>query len=221
MKSQEETGAMIEKLIDAMADMREQEALSIAQGLLASGEDPLALLASCRDAMSIVGDRFEKGEYFLPELVLAAEVLRQIADLVTQQAGPQSIHSGRQAGKIIFGSVQGDIHDIGKNIVIFMLEANGFEVRDLGIDVPAERFVESIWEFEPEVVGLSGFMTVAFDAMRMTIKAIETAGLRDRVKVMIGGGMVDEHIRAYTGADAYGKDAVAAVSLAQEWCGGK
>jgi 5-methyltetrahydrofolate--homocysteine methyltransferase len=124
-------------------------------------------------------------------------------------------------GKVLIGTVKGDIHDIGKNIVTFMLDASGFEVRDLGVDVPAEKFVEAIKEFQPQVVGLSGFLTLAFDAMKETIGAIQAAGLREGRKIMIGGGPVSEEVRNYTGADGYGKDAMAGVSLAKQWLGVK
>jgi 5-methyltetrahydrofolate--homocysteine methyltransferase len=201
--------------------MREPEALKIAQELLEAGEEPLRILVLCREAMSIVGQRFEGGEYFLPELVFAGEMLRQIAEMVKPHIPSGSAVEGEHRAKVLIGTVQGDVHDIGKNIVVFMLEVNGFEVHDLGIDVPAGRFVEAIREIGPGVLGLSGFMTVAFDAMKETIEEVERAALRDQVKIMIGGGMVDEHIRAYTGADAYGSDAMAAVSLAQRWAGGK
>ncbi|MEM2546994.1 MAG: cobalamin-dependent protein, partial [Candidatus Bathyarchaeia archaeon] len=121
--------------------------------------------------------------------------------------------------KVVIGSVAGDIHDIGKNIVVFMLEANGFEVYDLGVDVPPEKFVEKIKETGATIVGLSGFLTLAFDSMKQTVEAIKKAGLRDKVKIMIGGGQITEEIRQYTGADAYGRDAMAAVALAKKWVG--
>ena len=111
----------------------------------------------------------------------------------------------------------GDIHDIGKDIVVFMLDINGFEVFDLGVDVPAEKFVESIKETGVSIVALSGFLTLAFDAMKKTVEAIEGVGLRDKVKIMIGGGQIDDEIRKYFGADAYGRDAMAGVSTAKEW----
>ena len=117
----------------------------------------------------------------------------------------------------MIGTVKGDIHDIGKNIVIFLLEANGFEVRDLGIDQPPEKFVEAIREFDPQVVGMSGLLTLAFDSMKKTVQAIEAAGLREKVRIMIGGGQVTEKVREYTGADAYGPDAVAGMKLARQW----
>jgi methanogenic corrinoid protein MtbC1 len=210
---------MSHQLVDAIADMREQEALSAVQELLVSGTDPMTVLALCRDAMTIVGERFESGEYFLPELVLAGEMLSQIADIVKPRIQSDATTESPQSAKVLLGTVQGDLHDIGKNIVGFMLDVNGIDVHDLGIDVPVERFVEAIEKEKPDVVGLSGFLTVAFEAMKETIEAIEKAGLRNQVKIMIGGGMVDEHIRAYTGADAYGRDAMAAVSLVEKWSG--
>ena len=120
---------------------------------------------------------------------------------------------------MVLGTVQGDLHDIGKNIVTFMLEINGFRVIDLGIDVPIANFIESIKEHKPQVVGLSGFLTLAFDAMKKTVEAINEAGLRNNIKIMIGGGQMDDEIKKYVKADAYGKDAIAAVNLCREWLG--
>jgi 5-methyltetrahydrofolate--homocysteine methyltransferase len=120
---------------------------------------------------------------------------------------------------VLIGTVEGDIHDIGKDIVVFMLDVNGFEVMDLGIDVPVQKFVDAVKEFKPAVVGLSGFLTLAFDAMKATVEALAKAGLRDKVKIMIGGGQIDDQVRKYTGADAYGADAMAGVALAKGWIG--
>jgi 5-methyltetrahydrofolate--homocysteine methyltransferase len=206
---------MASALVEAMADMREEDALRLAKEMLDRGIDPLAVLNECREAMAVVGQRFQAGECFVPELIFAGEMLRQISDMVkpklAQMVGP------RKLGRVIIGTVEGDIHDIGKNIVTFMLDVNGFDVRDLGVDVPVAKFIEAIKEFDPQVLGLSGFLTLAYDPMKNTVRALEEAGLRHRVKVMIGGGQVDENIRQYTGADAYGKDAMAAVSLAKAW----
>jgi 5-methyltetrahydrofolate--homocysteine methyltransferase len=126
----------------------------------------------------------------------------------------------KSRGKVLIGTIEGDIHNIGKNIVTFMLDANGFDVLDLGVDVPAQKFTEAIRDFQPQVVGLSGFLTLAFDVMKETIMTIKEAGLRDKVKIMIGGGQMDEQVKIHTGADAYGKDAMAAVTLAKNWIGG-
>ena len=122
-------------------------------------------------------------------------------------------------GKVVMGTVAGDIHDIGKDIVVFMLDVSGFEVYDLGVDVPAQKFVEKIKESGAPIVGLSGFLTLAYDSMKQTVEAIKDAGLRDKVKVMIGGGQITEDVMKYTGADAFGKDAVVGVSLAKKWAG--
>ena len=206
-------------LIDAMANMREDEAVRVAQQILQSGEDPLRVLEASREAMAIIGKRFEEGEYFLPELILAGEMLKTISTMAQEKLG-KGVKIDR-SGKVLIGTVQGDIHDIGKDIVVFMLDSAGFEVLDLGIDVPHEKFVEAIKEFQPRVVGLSGFLTLAFDSMKTTVEAIREAGLRDQVKIMIGGGQMDEHVKEYCGADAYGADAVAAVSLSRQWIGGE
>jgi 5-methyltetrahydrofolate--homocysteine methyltransferase len=123
----------------------------------------------------------------------------------------------KKIGKVIIATVAGDIHDIGKDLVVFMLDISGFEVYDLGIDVPVQTIVGKIKETGATVVGLSGFLTLAFDAMKETIDAIKAEGLRDNLKIMIGGGQIDDEVKKYTGADAYGKDAMAAVTLAKGW----
>jgi len=210
---------MSKELTDAMATMKEQEAISIAKDLIDKGEDPLKIFASCRAAMEIVGSRFEKGEYFLPELMMSGEILRQISELL-KPLMKEDAKTGGDAGKVIIATVQGDIHDIGKDIVVLMLDVNGFDVLDLGIDVPPAKIIEAIKDFKPQVVGLSGFLTVAFDSMKETVEQIKAAGLRDDIKIMIGGGQIDEEIRKYAGADAYGADAMAAVNLSKEWIGG-
>jgi methanogenic corrinoid protein MtbC1 len=206
---------MSKKLVDAMVNMKEKEAVAIAKELIDKGEDPIKILGACREAMDTVGKRFEKGEYFLPELVMAGEMLKQISDIVKPKmtGGVET----KKLGRVIIGTVEGDIHDIGKDIVVFMLDVNGFEVIDLGIDVAVQKFVDAIKSSKASVVGLSGFLTLAFDSMKATVDAIKKADLRDKVKIMIGGGQIDEEVRKYTGADAYGSDAMAAVSLAKQW----
>jgi methanogenic corrinoid protein MtbC1 len=204
------------QLVDAIAEMREDEAVKMAKDMLASGYDAVKLLGHCREAMELVGKRYEAGEYFLPELMLAGEMLRTIGDMAKPLI-KQDTTTAKTAGTVIIGTVQGDLHDIGKNIVTFMLEINGYKVVDLGIDVPVANFIESIKEHKPQVVGLSGFLTLAFDAMKETIEAIKEAGLRTGVKIMIGGGQVDEAVKNYTGADAFGLNAMDAVSLCKQW----
>ncbi len=203
------------ELAKAIADLKENEALRLTKERLDRGEDPNKILEESRAGMETVGKRFSAGEYFLPELVYSAEIFKQIAEIVKPKLvkGVQS----KRIGKCIIGTVAGDIHDIGKDIVVFMLDVSGFEVYDLGVDVPAQKFVEKIKETNAPIVGLSGFLTLAFDSMKETVEAIKKAGLRDKVKIMIGGGQIDEQIRKYSGADAYGRDAMTAVKLAKQW----
>ena len=210
---------MSQKLIDAIADMREDEALEVVREMVESGAQPMAILDDVKAAMDIVGQRFEEGIYFLPELMLAGEMLNEIIEVV--KPGLSESAAEERLGKVVIGTVEGDIHDIGKDIVSFMLNVNGFEVLDLGVDVPAQKFTEAIRDFQPQVVGLSGFLTLAFDAMKETVEAIKEAGLRDNIKIMIGGGQIDEQVRQHTGADAYGKNAMMAVKLANDWIGGE
>ena len=210
---------MSKELVKAIADMREEKALKLVKEMVEGGSEPVAILDAAREAMGIVGQRYDEGAYFLPELILAGEMLNQITDIVKPALA--KLPEIKRHGKVVIGTVEGDIHDVGKNIVSFMLDVNGFEVLDLGVDVPAQKFVEAIRDFQPQVVGLSGFLTLAFEVMKETVEAIKTAGLRDEVKIMIGGGQVNEEIRKYAGADAYGKDAMAGVSLAQKWVGAK
>jgi methanogenic corrinoid protein MtbC1 len=210
---------MAKDLVNTLADLKEKEALKIAEDRLKAGEEPLKILEDARKAMEIVGKRFASSEYFMPDLVYSGEILREITEMVKPKMGKAG--EIKRVGKVVFGTVAGDIHDIGKDIVVFMLDVNGFEVYDLGVDVPAQKFVEKIKESGAPIVGLSGFLTLAFDSMKQTIDAIKAAGLRDKVKVMIGGGQISDEVRKYTGADAYGEDAMAGVSLAKKWSGAK
>jgi len=208
---------MADRLVQTIADMREEEALDLVKEMVEDGVGPLAILDDVRQAMSVVGQRYENDEYFLPELILAGEMVSDITEYLKPELA--KLPEMERQGKVLIGTVKGDIHDIGKNIVTFMLDVNGFDVLDLGVDVSPEKFVEAIRDFGPQVVGLSGFLTLAFDIMKETVEAIEAAGLRDGVKIMIGGGQVGDEIKEYAGADAYGRDAVAGVSLAKEWLG--
>jgi len=208
---------MSDKLVSLMSDLMEDETIALVKDLVKQGTDPLSILDDARRAMEQVGKRFEKCEYFIPDLMMAGEILKEISDIV------KPLITGGQAtakkGKVLIGTVAGDIHDIGKDIVTFMLDVSGYDVLDIGIDVPVPTFVQKVKEFGPAVVGLSGFLTLAFDSMKKTVEALDEAGLRKNIKVMIGGGQIDDEIKKYVKADAYGKDAVAAVTLCKEWLG--
>jgi methanogenic corrinoid protein MtbC1 len=208
------------ELAKLLADLKEPEALAFVDKALAEGVDPMLLLGEVKDGMQTVGQRFADEVYFIPDLVFSGEILKRIVQKLEPHLKSKKDEKVKRLGKVIIGTVAGDIHDIGKDLVTFMLDVSGFEVLDLGIDVPVEKFVEAIKEGDSSVVALSGFLTLAFDSMKETVDAIKTAGLRDQVKIMIGGGQIDEQVRSHTGADAYGKDAIEAVKLARGWIGG-
>ena len=205
---------MAHELVDAMVGMKEKDALRIVQEMLERGEDPQEVLQLSQEAMQIFGDRYEEGSFFLPELMLSGEMLKKIAGLLKPRMAAQA-DTREKLGRVVLGTVRGDIHDIGKDIVGFVLDVNGFEVTDLGINVSEEKFVTAVRERQPQVLALSGFLSLAFDSMKSTIEALEEAGLREGVRVIIGGGQMDETVRQFTGADAYGEDAMAAVAFAK------
>ncbi len=209
---------MKQELIDAIADMQEEEAMRLAVEMLDSGENPQDVLDACREAMTIVGDRYEAKDYFLPELIIAGDMLQDIGAVVKPRL-LEAAKADEPLGSVVLGTVKGDIHDIGKDIVSFMLDVNNFKVHDIGVDAAPEVFINKIIEVKPDVVGLSGFLTLAFDQMKVTVQAIEEAGLRDSVKIMIGGAIMDDAVTSYIGADAFGPDAAAAVKLAKGWTG--
>lgn len=206
---------MSKELIDAIVEMREADALSLASAALEQGEEPINVLHDARQAMECVGERFEAGEYFLPELMMAGEIMTHIADLAKPRMTGD--FEAERIGQVVLGTVEGDIHDIGKDIVAFMLDVNGLEVHDLGVDVPPQAFVEKIRETGAHILGLSGFLHFAHQSMRDTIELLEREGLRDDINIMIGGGQIDEKVKAYTGADAWGSDAMDAVVYARKW----
>ena len=203
--------------VNLLADLKEEEVLKLTKERLDSGENPMNILDDSREGMGVVGKRFADGEYFLPELVFSGELLKQITEMVKPHLA-EAVDT-KKIGKVVIGTVAGDIHDIGLNIVEFMLDVNGFDVTNLGVDVPVEKFVQTVKDTKAPVLGLSGFLTPAFDAMKETVEALEKANMRKDVKIMIGGGQMDDEVRKYAKADAYGKDAMAAVSLAKQWFG--
>jgi methanogenic corrinoid protein MtbC1 len=209
---------MPQGLTDAIVSLRMDEALALAKRMLADGTDPLTIIAEGSEAMQVIGRRFAEGEAFIPELIMGGEIMKSISqEVMPEGSGPDTQSS---KGTVVIGTVQGDIHDIGKDIVALMLGMEGYSVHDLGIDVPVEDFVAAIEEHDADIVGLSGLLTLAFDAMKSTVDGIAAAGLRDRVKIMIGGAPVDENVRTYTGADGWGADVSHAIKLAAQWTDG-
>ncbi len=211
---------MKEKLVTAIADMEEEEALRLVKAMLDKGGDPQIILDAGSEAMALIGARYDAEEYYLPELMIAGDMMKQIGELVKPKLKGEAARK-EPLGKVVIGTIAGDIHDIGKDVVAFMLDVNNFEIHDLGVDVPAEKFVDKIREVKPDIVGMSGFLTMAFDQIKRTIDAIQEAGMRDQVRIMIGGSIMNDEAAEYAGADAYGKDATTAVKMAKSWTGGK
>jgi len=205
-------------IVDAIIELDETEALRLAENMMKSGIDPVQILEKCREGMSIVGEKFESGDFFLSEMIMAAEIFNQIMGQIKPQL-KKNISTSK--GKIVIGTVEGDVHDIGKNIVIALLEAEGFDVVDLGVDVPAAKFVEAIKEHEPDIVGMSSLLTVALEATKETVDAITEAGLRDKVKIIVGGGRIDIHAADYIKPDASTDNAAYGVRLCKQLMGGK
>ena len=205
---------MSDQLVQAMADLEEEKVLSLVQERLAAGDDPLSIVSDCREGMTIVGQRYESNEYYVSELIMAGEVFKVVVGQIGEKLGTDT---EVKRGTVVLGTVAGDIHDIGKDIVVSLLQTGNYNVIDLGVDVPVEKFVEAVQENDAAVVGLSGLLTISFDSMKATVDALEAAGLRPGVKVMVGGGPVTDAVREYVGADAFGADAQAAVSLTSKW----
>jgi len=204
----------LDEIKNALAELNEDLALQLVKEALAAKTPAFEILKACQDGMTEVGRRFECQDYFVSDLMMSGEIFKQISAILE----PELKAGGSQTvGKIVFGTVKGDIHDIGKDIVVNMLKSANFEVIDLGVDVPPEKFIAALKESGAKVLGMSGLLTLAFDSMKQTVQALEAAGLRQQVKVMIGGGPVDGSVCTFVGADQWGADAQHAVRLAKDW----
>lgn len=199
----------------AMADLEEEDIKNLVKEKIKMGVPPAEILNECRSGMAEIGNRYERGEYFISELMYAGEIMKEIM----RDLGPvlkKEPEAKTGGGKVVIGTVFGDIHDIGKDTVVLMLQATGFEVIDLGVNVPRKEFVEAIKESNAAIVGMSVFLTIAYKSATDTVNAIKEAGLRDKVSIMIGGGPVTELVRERTGCDFYGKDAFEAAKYAKK-----
>ena len=207
---------MDKELFDSFVDLREDDVLKIVKEKIESGEDVYSIAETCKNALIKIGDLFSIKEYFLSELVMSGEIFKEVMEILeTKLVG--SGNEGKKIGKIVIGTVKGDIHDLGKNIMIGTLKGNGFEVYDLGVDVPPEKFVESVKEVEPDILGLSCVISVGWDSLKETVESLKREGLRDNVKVILGGGGVDEEVANFVGADAVVKDAIEGVEQCKRW----
>ncbi len=205
---------MAEDLVTAMVAFRRKEVLQIIDDRLKSGEDPYALLDECRRGITTVGEKFQSGEYFLAELILAGETFKKAAEQLKPHM--ERSHKQRIHGKIVLASLRGDIHDLGKNILATLLRAHGFEVHDLGVDVAPETLVEKVREIQPDFVGFSVLITTAFLNMKETADLLVQKNLRAGLKLMIGGGVTTPSLKEYIGADFQSTDAMEGVHYCLE-----
>ena len=202
---------MSESLTTALVEMREDDVLAAVRAAKEAGAAPADIIADLQAGMKEIGDKYEAEEYYLSELIMTAEIFKRALE---ELGLDKSAAATGTRGTVVLGTVHTDIHDIGKNIVASVLSANGFKVVDLGVDVPAQQFVDAVRDSGAQVVGLSCLLTTAFAAMQETIAALAAAGLRDEVSVIIGGGPVSADLAAQLGADAAGASAQEAVNLA-------
>ncbi len=206
----------ISPLAQSVADLDEATACSLVEEKLGAGEAPLSILEELQAGMNLVGERFESGEYYLSELIYAADIFKKAGAPLQEGLRGQT---SQTLGTIVLGTVKNDIHDFGKDIVATVMSSNGIAVIDLGVNVEHESFVAAIQEHKPQLVGMSCLLTTVFDDMKQSIAAIEAAGLRDEVKILVGGGPVDQACCDYVGADAYCRTAQDGVVAAKRFLG--
>ena len=203
-------------LAQALADFEEDAVLGLVEKRLAAKDDPLALLRELQEGMRLVGERFGSGEYYLSELLLSADLFtRAMKILEPALEGLAAVSLGR----MVIGTPKGDIHDLGKNIFITLAKAAGFEVLDLGVDAPVDKFIRAVEEFKPHILGMSALITPSFDTMKKVVDELERKGLRDGLKVVVGGGVTTDAVRRYVGADAQTIDALDGLRICQEMVG--
>jgi methanogenic corrinoid protein MtbC1 len=212
-KTGEET---MDALAQAICELDEKKAMEQVEGKIRDGIPAMEIVKSCNEGMLAIGELFSKGEYFISQLLFSAEILKGVMkrlDPLMKGSGPAT-----SAGKVVMGTVKGDIHDIGKNIVVTLLRGSGFEVVDLGVDVPALRFVEAVEKSGAKVLGLSALLNLTYPEMKSVVEMIAKAGLREQVKIIVGGAPVNEQVRQFAGADYWAPDAVAGLNICKQIC---
>ena len=206
------------ELADALVALDKDAAMTATEQALSGGQDPLALVNEARKGLELVGEKFDCGDYFLMELMRAAQIFQSVADVLNPKI--VEVYGGVEAtGKVVLGTVAGDIHDLGKNIVKILLECRGAEVIDLGVSVPTETFVQAVREHQPQVLGMSALLTASVSEMNRNVEALAAAGVRDQVKVILGGGIVGEIDQAMLKADYATRDANAGIRQIETWLG--
>ncbi len=204
------------EISEAIKELEEKKVLQLVKEKIDAGEDPIKILEACRIGMTEIG-KGSGDTVFLTDLIMAGEIFNEAMEIIMPKLAGSSTKS---LGKIVIGTVEGDIHNIGKDIAINFLKAEGFNVIDLGVDVPAQKFIDAIKEHNPPVVGMSGLLTLSIEPMKKSIEAIVTANLREGLKVIVGGERTDEEVCKYVGADAWVNDVIEGVKIIKNWVGG-
>lgn len=212
--------SVLESLKRAILEYDEEQAETLARSAIEQGIEPLVALEALTDAIREVGDGFEREELWLPDLVGAASAMKRAAPVIEKEIARRG-QVRQSTGKVVIGTVFGDIHDIGKNMVVTLLMASGFEVHDIGVNAPAEDFVAAVKEHRPNILALSALMTVTCQEQLRIIRGLEQEGLREGVKVMVGGAAISDDFAQHIGADGYEASAPAAVVLAKNWVGAR
>ncbi len=208
-----------DELVETVVELEELKSYSLVKQLLEEGTDPKEIIEALCKGVEIIGEKFSKKEYFLTELVMAGEIFQQSAKIL-EPALKADQKSEKALGVVVMGTVKGDVHDIGKNIFVTLLQSKGYEVHDLGVDVPPENFIIKVKETNAKIVGYSGLLTVALESMKETTEQLKAAGLREKVKIIIGGLPVDEMWMKEVGADAFTDNAFEGVKMVNNWIKG-
>jgi methanogenic corrinoid protein MtbC1 len=204
-------------LVAAISDLQEDQAIALVRRRIETGDDPLLIIQDCKEGMRQVGAHYERNEYFLAGLIMAGEIFREVMELLQPVVAPRA--SVRTVGRVLLGTVEGDIHDLGKNIVNMLLGCRSFAVYDLGVNVPPAVFADQVDELQPDIVGMSGLLTSSYDAMRETVDLLRSRGLQ--APIIIGGGQISDEVCRFVGADHWTTDAVAGVEICQRLMSGE
>jgi 5-methyltetrahydrofolate--homocysteine methyltransferase len=202
-------------LVEAFAHLKEKEVAQLIKSEIDTGKETLTIVEELRKGMDIVGERYKNGDYFLSELIISGQIFKDSMEVLEPRL--RAARGAEKVSKFVLGTVKGDVHDIGKDIVAILFKAFGFEVYDLGVDVPPSAFVDKLLETEAPILGMSGLLTPSFTSMKKTIEAIKAAGLREKVKIIVGGGIVDEKVKEFTGADSFTSNAIEGIQICEEY----
>jgi len=206
--------SILDEIRDYMVKLDSEKVTNLVRKAIEQGFKPVEILNALTEGIRRVGDLYEKGEYFVSDLLMSAEIFKEamthLEPLILKETAGETI------ARVVIGTVEGDIHDIGKDLVITMLKVNGFEVIDLGVDVPSQKFVEAVKQYKPDILGMSALLTTTMWKMKEVIDALKREGLRDKVKIIIGGAVITEEFAKEIGADAYAKDAVDAIKVCKK-----